>query len=234
MSTTSPPRPGRGAPDVAIHRLEPGDTDTVHAVFAALSAHSVWLRFHTGLPRLTPRMATRLATVCPGRHEVLVARVGGEAVGLARWHRDPGNRRRAEVALEVADAAQGRGVGARLLAELLRSAHASGIREVTAEVLAENVRVRRWLQRLGAVDAHGPDPTVRLVLGPGGVPLGCGSMGACWSGCSDPSGSRTAPASGSHGGRARATSSPASSPDAVVRSRPRPSSTSCGPRRPAA
>lgn len=220
--------------DLTLEQLRAGDTGTVHAVFDQLSAHSVWLRFHTGMPRLTPRMAERLAAVRPGMHEVLVARLGGVPVGLARWHRDPGDPRRADVAVEVADAVQGRGVGRRLLGALAESARAAGIRELSAEVLGDNVRVVRWLGRLGAVTTPGPDPTFLLHLEPEGASVPCGSMGPCWSGYSDPSGSRSTPGTGFRGGRVRATSSPASSPAGAVRSRPRPSSTSCGPRRPAA
>ncbi len=232
--TTTLPTAATGADDLTVERLPAGDTRTVHTVFDQLSSRSVWLRFHTGLPRLTPRMADRLAAVVPGAHEVLVARLDGVAVGLARWHRDPGDHHRADVAVEVADAVQGRGIGRRLLAALVESARAAGIRELTAEVLGDNVRVARWLNRLGAVTMPGPDPTVLLQLEPEGASVPCGSMGPCWSGYSDPSGSRSTPGTGFRGGRARATSSPASSPAGAVRSRPRPSSTSCGPRRPAA
>lgn len=233
MTTTVPPV-ATGVDDLTVERLHPGDTRTVHAVFAQLSSRSVWLRFHTGLPRLTPRMAERLAAVVPGAHGVLVARLGGVPVGLARWHRDPARHHRADVAVEVADAVQGRGVGRRLLAALVESARAEGIRELTAEVLGENVRVVRWLGRLGAVRTPGPDPTFLLPLEPRGASLPCGSMGPCWSGYSDPSGSRSTPGTGFRGGRAHVTSSPASSPAGAARSRPRPSSSSCGPRRPAA
>lgn len=233
MSTTTPPAT-TATGDLTVERLLPGDTATVHAVFDQLSARSVWLRFHTGLPRLAPRMAERLAAVTPGVHEALVARLDGVAVGLARWHRDPLAQHRADVAVEVADAVQGRGVGRRLLEELVESARAAGVRELSAEVLGENVRVARWLGRLGAVTTPGPDPGFLLHLEPRGAPAPCGSMGPCWSGYSDPSGSRSTPATGFRGGHVRATCSPASSPAGAVRSRPRPSSTSCGRRRPAA
>ena len=112
MSSTSLP----------VRPLEAGDTDTVHHVFAGLSITSAYHRFGTGLTLLPPRMAAQLAAVEPGRHRVFVAELEGRPVGLARWIRPRGGRvDEVEVALEVADAWQGRGVGRALLAEVAQT-----------------------------------------------------------------------------------------------------------------
>ena len=153
MTTTTAPAAGADTSDVpglALLPLLPGDTATVHEVFAQLSPRSVWLRFHTGTPRLTPGMARHLAAVSPGRHEAVVALLDGHPVGLGRWLRDPGEAGAVEVAVEVADAAQGRGVGGRLLVAVTEAARRAGAREVVAHVHGDNVLVAAWLRRLGA------------------------------------------------------------------------------------
>lgn len=220
--------PAGGLPHLTIARLSPGDTDTVHAVFAQLSLTSVWLRFHTGMPRLTDKMARRLAAVSPGQHEVWVAELDGEPVGLARWIRDPLDPRTVEVALEVADAVQGRGIGGQLLSRTIASARAEGARELVAHVHRENGTVITWLRRLGAAVPTSIDDPFRLSLTPGSMSLDCGCMERCGSGCSDPCGSRSTPGSQRPGALVRAICLPSSWRDAVARSRRRRCSTSSG------
>ncbi len=246
MTTTHmTPRTGPATPPAnptwapaPIRALRPGDTATVHGVFAQLSARSAFLRFHTGLPRLTPVMAARLAAVVPGQHEVFVAEHEGRPVGLARWVRDPHDPGAVEVAVEVADAVQGRGIGGHLLRAALASATAAGVREVHAHVHPDNGPVVGWLNRLGAGRPAGADEPFRLALpvteiDRGSVPCGC--MTACRSECSDPCGwGPTAAAPCRSGVSVRGRSSPSSCRVAADPSPPRSSSTSCGARTPAA
>ncbi|WP_377640559.1 GNAT family N-acetyltransferase [Oryzobacter terrae] len=236
MTTTTAPAARNGsltASGLALLPLRPGDTATVHEVFAQLSPRSAWLRFHTGLPRLTPGMARHLAAVVPGRHEAVVAVLDGRPVGLGRWVTDPSCSGAVEVAVEVADAAQGRGIGGRLLAAVSDAARRAGARELVAHVHGDNALVAAWLRRLGARPPSGPDEPFRLSLVPPVVSDPCGCMSPCWSGCSDPSGSRSTPGPPSPGGPVRATSWRCSWRAAVARCRPRSSSTSCGATTPA-
>ncbi len=218
-----------------IRALSRGDTDTVHQVFAQLSARSAFLRFHTGLPRLSPVMARRLAAVEPGQHEVLVAEHEGRPVGLARWIRDVGDPTAVEVAVEVADAVQGRGIGGDLLRAALASARSAGASTLLAHVHSDNGPVVAWLTRLGAERPSEPDEPFRLPLpvteaDRGSAPCGC--MTACRSGCSDPSGwGATVPCRS--GVSVHGRSSPSSCRGAAGPFPPRSSSTSCGARTPA-
>ena len=216
---------------LTIRRLRPGDTETVHAVFEQLSLTSVWRRFQTGMPRLTDKMATHLASVSPGRHEVVVAELDGRPVGLSRWVRDPSNPMSVEVAVEVADAVQGRGIGRRLLDAIVASARAEGAQELVAYVHQENRSVITWLHRLGAVAPTCLEDPYRLRLTPAAGTPSCGCMISCEAGCSDPCGSRSIPGSRRPGVLVRAISWPSSWRGAVARSRRRPSSTSSGVRR---
>ena len=236
-TTTATTHPGT-SPAPTIRALRRGDTETVHRVFAQLSARSAFLRFHTGLPRLSPVMAGRLADVVPGRHEVLVAEHEGRPVGLARWIRDPRDPGAVEVAVEVADAVQRQGVGGHLLRAALASARAAGASEVLAHVHPENGPVVAWLLRLGARRPLGPDEPFRLPLPVTDADRGsepCGCMTACRSGCSDPSGwGVTAAAPCRSGVSVRGRSLPSSCRVVADPSPPRSSSTSCGARTPAA
>jgi len=71
-------------------------------------------------------------------------------VGIVRWIRLPGRPAHAELAAEVVDAVQGRGLGRQLAAAAARSALAAGIGWFTLWVNADNVALR---QRLRAVNA---------------------------------------------------------------------------------
>ena len=72
---------------------------------------------------------------------------------------------RAEMAFVVIDAWQGRGIGSLLLRHLVKIASASGLDELTAEVLPENAAMRKVFEKFGFRPAPRRDPqTVHLVL----------------------------------------------------------------------
>lgn len=153
-----------------IRRLRAGEAaGPVQCVFDGMSARSRYERFHTEMPRLTGSQRTALATVDGDRRAVLVAERphdgGWVADGLGRLMALGDGR--AEIALEVVDAAQGRGIGRRLLGELVATAHATGQRRLVAVVLASNTRVLDWLRREFpgcAVHADGPVSIVDIAL----------------------------------------------------------------------
>ncbi|WP_050347494.1 GNAT family N-acetyltransferase [Arsenicicoccus sp. oral taxon 190] len=167
MTTTTEPAPttltttGAGVPRaIHVRPLAAGDTATVHEVVGQLSPDSAYLRFHTGMRRLPEPVAVRWAQVSAQRQQAHVAVDGatGRAVGMAQWFRTAGTDE-AEVAVMVADLWQGLGIGARLVAEAIRSARAAGVVELRADVLPEHRLMRGWLARLGACQDLS-DPTV--------------------------------------------------------------------------
>jgi RimJ/RimL family protein N-acetyltransferase len=129
---------------------KPADAPAVRLLLRGLSDRSRWLRFFSAFPDLA--QAVRWATeVDNDRRYGLVATVerDGRVVGHAGMERESDHRERAEVALEVADAMQGKGLGTALLCQLAEAAHQLGIQILDAEVLAENRQMLRVLRDCG-------------------------------------------------------------------------------------
>ena len=115
------------------------DGPEVERLLKGLSARSRWLRFFSGYPNLGK--AVQWATeVDYERRYGLVATSGadGRVVGHAGFERQPDHPERAEVALEIADAMQGKGLGTILLGQLAEAANHLGIQVLDAEVLPQN------------------------------------------------------------------------------------------------
>ncbi|MDQ3382060.1 MAG: GNAT family N-acetyltransferase [Actinomycetota bacterium] len=131
---------------VTIRALRDGDTGTVAALFERLGSRSREKRFCGAKPRLSDNELTALARV-DSDHYVLVGFLDGdpEPAGMARLVRDGAV---AEVAFEVADVHQGRGVGTVLARELAADARAAGIRDLVATVCGDNPPVVSLLNEI--------------------------------------------------------------------------------------
>jgi acetate---CoA ligase (ADP-forming) len=115
------------------------DAPAVEEMLKGLSDRSRWLRFFSGFPNL--EQAVQWATEVDYDHRYgLVATTGADArlVGHAGFERQPDHPERAEVALEIADAMQGKGLGTLLLGQLAEAANQLGVQVLGAEVLPEN------------------------------------------------------------------------------------------------
>jgi ribosomal protein S18 acetylase RimI-like enzyme len=145
--------------------LRHGDVDTVRLMFERLGERSRRTRFNGRKPRLARAELEHLAGVDATRH-VLVATLPGDRrpAAIARLVRDGDS---AEIAFEVADEHQGRGIGSALTAELVADARAAGIREVTALVSSDNPAALALLRRIVAaldVRLDGPELSIRAAL----------------------------------------------------------------------
>ena len=152
-------------PEIFVRPLSRGDTATVRAVFERLGETSRRARYHGPKPRLGEKELRWLSAVGVA-HLALVAWVDGdpEPVAIARLVRFCGS---AEIAFEVADAYQGRGIGSALARLLVTDARAAGIREITALVRSDNPAALALLRRvLGRLElrVEGPDLLVRAPL----------------------------------------------------------------------
>jgi GNAT superfamily N-acetyltransferase len=137
----------RYANGLTIRPLRNGDTQTVAALFDRLGSRSRETRFCGAKPRLAENELAALARV-DGNHHVLVGYLDDDPqpAGMARLVRDG---TAAEVAFEVADAHQGRGIGSHLANALAADARAAGIRELVATVCGDNPSIVSLLKRLG-------------------------------------------------------------------------------------
>ena len=130
----------RDGATVTVRPLVPGDEAGLCALLDDLSVESRWLRFFSAGADLH-RAASYMAALEPERGRGLVAVAGDpeRIVAHAAYIRETADR--AEVAFEVADDWQGRGIATLLLAHLSEQAAADGIETFTAVVLPENRRM---------------------------------------------------------------------------------------------
>ena len=137
---------------VTTRPVRPDDAPLFCRLWDRLSPETVYRRFHAPL-RQPPAEAHRLVEVDHDLREALVAVVGGEVVGVARYDRSRADPGTADVAVVVEDAWQGVGVGRQLLGELTELAARRGVRRLTADVQADNDRMVGLVRRLlpGAV-----------------------------------------------------------------------------------
>jgi RimJ/RimL family protein N-acetyltransferase len=168
-----PPRPhGERArladgTEILIRPIEPEDAEQLRSGFERLAAVSRYRRFLSEIDHLTHSQLDYLTHVDHQDHEALAALCAatGTGVGIARYVRDPDDGSQAEVAIAVADAWQRRGVGAVLLARLVKRARANGIERVTARMIVGNEAARRLLTSVGEVlDERRLAGTIELTL----------------------------------------------------------------------
>jgi ribosomal protein S18 acetylase RimI-like enzyme len=145
--------------------LRHGDVRTVAGVFAGLSEQSRRYRFNGPKPCRTRSELRELATMGVDRH-ALVAYVDDDQrpVGIARLVRHGSS---AEVAFEVVDRCQRRGIGSALIAELVADACASGVTELTALVSSGNTAALTLLRRVAKslhVRYEGSELSIRAAI----------------------------------------------------------------------
>lgn len=131
----------RDGASIAIRSLTADDRAHVQAVFRRMSPASVRHRFFASKRELTESDLDVLARLGDERHVALIAMIRDNererALGIGHYLvlDDP---RCAELAFEVGDANQGRGIGTLLLEHLAAIARARGITTFRAEVEADN------------------------------------------------------------------------------------------------
>ncbi|MGE3539480.1 MAG: GNAT family N-acetyltransferase [Candidatus Tectimicrobiota bacterium] len=141
---------------IRIRAIRPDDKQRLLDLFAHLSSRSVYLRFFQSKQRLSEEELRYFTELDFVHNAALVAthqEEGNEHIlGIGHYYGIQDNGRpttRAEIAFEVADAHQGRGIGTLLLEHLAVLARAQGIETFEAYVLGENNRMLQVFERSG-------------------------------------------------------------------------------------
>lgn len=135
---------------IMIRELLPSDRRAFAFTFSRLSAESRYQRYFSPKDELAPRELGRLMSVDHWHHEAMIAfsPPPRTPIGIARYVRLD-DFEAAEVAIEVVDAWQNRGVGTKLLMALSERARAAGIRRFHASMLRGNRGARALMKKLG-------------------------------------------------------------------------------------
>lgn len=143
----------RDGSHVRIRQGRRSDRELLLRGFQRLSPESRYRRFLAAMPRLPEATVRQLTGIDHRDHEAVIAldEEGTEALGVARYVRDPERPDAAEVAVTVVDEWQGRGLGTLLLDVLSVRARQEGIRTFTALMLARNEQMMDLFQQLGPV-----------------------------------------------------------------------------------
>ena len=122
-----------------VRPIRPDDVKLLQEFHERQSPESIYLRFFAPLRHLSDREAQRFANVDYRERVALIVEAGGRMVGVARYDRLTGpDGPRAEVAFNIADDFQGRGVGSVLLEHLAAIGAEAGVQEFVADVLPQN------------------------------------------------------------------------------------------------
>lgn len=144
--------------NITIRPIRPEDA-TIEQVFVKqLSAESKYFRFMHGLDHLSPMMLTRLTQIDYDREMALIAVINEGTdkacvIGVVRYAINP-DRHSCEFALTVGDEYQGKGIGRYLMKRIMTVAKDRGIEVIEGEVLSNNVKMLRLMERMGFRVVH--------------------------------------------------------------------------------
>lgn len=141
---------------ISIRPIRADDAEAFARAYTHLSDVSRDRRYLSLSPALRPADVQYLTAVDHHEHVALVA-LGPrsrEILGSARYIRLPTRPGVAEMAIEVIDNWQRRGVGRALLEHLSRHAQDAGVKHFIAIVSTENIPMQRLLTRSGASAAR--------------------------------------------------------------------------------
>ena len=130
-----------------LRPINPEDAASLERFHAAQSEESIYLRYFAPMPRLSARDVHRFTHVDHVDRVAFVCTLGEHIVGIARYDRI--DETSAEVAFNVSDAHQGRGLSSVLLEHLAAAARENGITRFIAEVLPRNRKMLTVFREAG-------------------------------------------------------------------------------------
>jgi len=155
-----------------LRPLRPDDAEAIQRFQEAQSERSAYFRFFAPVRRLTERELNRLTHLDQHDRVALLAvrpgvddegRPREDVLGVARYDKITGAE--AEVAFNIADAMQGKGLGSVLLEHVAAAARERGVRRFTADVLPQNSSMLAVFRDAGyAVSQHLDDGVVTVAF----------------------------------------------------------------------
>lgn len=173
----------------AIRTILPSDLERERQFVQRLSKQTRYRRLLGTLRSISERQLRALVEFDPNTSLALAAVVGAgddqTFIGVARFApllESDWAARRAEFAIAIADEWQRRGVGSRLLSELIDHAAATGYRELYGDTFADNLAMLKLARRLGLRSTPNGDDTrlqrIYLALPPRAADDGAGLDGS--------------------------------------------------------
>ncbi|NUO91170.1 MAG: GNAT family N-acetyltransferase [Dermatophilaceae bacterium] len=135
-----------------IRPITPDDADGIRAFHSKQSEESIYLRFFAPLRELSERDVHRFTHVDHHDRVALVATLDGEITGIGRYDRIAPTS--AEVAFNISDHFQGKGIGSVMLEHLAAIAQEMGITRFVAEVLPQNRKMLTVFKDAGYEVTH--------------------------------------------------------------------------------
>ena len=153
----------RDGSTIEIRALRPSDREYMLAAIDRTSPQSLQRRFFVPKRGFSDKEVSFFMDIDFNNHVALIAQADEEGqsviVGGGRYIVvRPGE---AELAFVVVDAHQGKGIGKALMRHLPGIAREAGLKELTAEVLPENVAMLKIFNGFGFLATAGQDPQVR-------------------------------------------------------------------------
>ena len=130
-----------------LRPIRPADAEGLQRFHLGQSPESVYLRFFAPMPQLSAHDAHHFANVDHRRRVALVVTLGDDILGIGRYEQLDDTT--AEVAFNVSDAHQGRGLGSVLLEHLAAAARENGVHRFQAEVLPQNRKMLTVFREAG-------------------------------------------------------------------------------------
>jgi GNAT superfamily N-acetyltransferase len=160
----------RDGTEALIRPIRPEDEPMMKDMFYSFSEQTVYLRYHGSLKSMHHNKLQVFCNVDYDTEMALIAVVGGpgeeEVVGVGRYMTDAA-KSSAEMAFVVRDDFQRKELGTYLFRRLVEIGRMSGIRQFSADVLAENVGMLKIFHRSGMnVETTTEEGVVRVTMTP--------------------------------------------------------------------
>jgi acyl-CoA synthetase (NDP forming)/RimJ/RimL family protein N-acetyltransferase len=141
-----------------LRPIRADDADRLRRFYSRLSDETIYFRFFSLLRELSDKDVEKFTHVDHVDRVALIATVGEEMLGVVRYERIGPHA--AEVAFNIEDAQQGRGVGSVFLEHIAAAARERGISQFVADVLPNNRKMLRVFRDAGYVVQHAMDDGV--------------------------------------------------------------------------